>query len=268
MPAIGVAGAGVIVAVCVFLYSLQKRAETRGGSMASTAADRKARDVGSFLLGGYAGLVCVVLVAFFGFALWQNVLNEKIGSAIIVGTLLTVIVGLTIDRRKRLHEFQTLSSELQRADETRWCECEVAEGSLHAWGCKWECCPFCGREFIEDCRCAYYELGLMSDAAEDEDESPFLRLKASEQELSEAEQTAWRSRCELIGRIPFVSRPQLCAHCGELWPDLFHVPDKTWQHYATPALAGEVVCESCFYRMKEAIDSAKKLPTAVEDQNS
>src|SRR5262249_36474704 len=74
----------------------------------------------------------------------------------------------------------------------------------------------CGHQLIS-CDCVYEELGIESDVVTKEQDREWERL------LHEK------------GRIPFIVYPNLCAKCGVLWPEMFHVPDAEWQRYVEPA---------------------------------
>ena len=42
------------------------------------------------------------------------------------------------------------------------CECGVTEGQLREFGRRWEFCPFCEIQFVENCEYIYELLGLKS----------------------------------------------------------------------------------------------------------
>ncbi len=46
----------------------------------------------------------------------------------------------------------------------RQCECGAEEGQLHAFGCRFELCPFCEDTLGSGCDCCYDLLGLRSSA--------------------------------------------------------------------------------------------------------
>jgi len=56
------------------------------------------------------------------------------------------------------------------------------------------------------------------------------------------------------GRIPYIRWPNLCAYCGKLWPEMFHVSKEEWERYIEPAKRNAIVCRECYDRIKELID--------------
>jgi len=98
-------------------------------------------------------------------------------------------------------------------------DCGVPEGHIHEWGCDMERCPFCGGQLIAcDCNKTTEEI-------------------------------------EKKGRIPYIAWPLVCARCGALWPDLFMVPDKVWNHYIEPQHRHEILCQPCYEQIKSLIDA-------------
>lgn len=70
-------------------------------------------------------------------------------------------------------------------------------------------------------------------------------------------QRLWMCRCGPdADRSPFISYPLICARCGELWPELFGVPDKEWEDYVEPSKRREILCRPCFDQMKAWTDEA------------
>ena len=121
-------------------------------------------------------------------------------------------------------------------------DCGVKEGQLHLPGRDMECCPFCGHQLIS-CDCAYEKLGIDCSHG-----------------LTDEQIREWEGLLHEKGRIPFIVYPNLCAKCGALWPEMFHVPDDEWQRYVEPAMRGEMLCETCFMQIKSWIDEAQKRP--------
>jgi len=117
-------------------------------------------------------------------------------------------------------------------------DCGVKEGQLHLLGCDMESCPFCGHQLIS-CDCIYEKLGI-----------DWLDGVTKEQNRE------WERLLHEKGRIPFIVYPNLCAKCGALWPEMFHVPDDEWQRYVEPRMRGEMLCETCFTQIKSWIDEA------------
>ena len=64
----------------------------------------------------------------------------------------------------------------------------------------------------------------------------------------------WDKRLRVRGLIPYVQWPVLCAYCGTLWPELFHVSDDEWARIIQPDMRDKVVCRGCYDRIKRLID--------------
>jgi len=82
-----------------------------------------------------------------------------------------------------------------------------------------ETCPYCGGQLIS---CGHFEL------------------------LRKGEET----KGIRLYRIPFVQVPNMCALCGELWPNFFTVPDSEWKKYVIPELQKKILCMSCYEKQK------------------
>jgi len=61
--------------------------------------------------------------------------------------------------------------------------------------------------------------------------------------------------CAEDDRVPFVMYPQICARCGEMWPDEFTVPDEEWAKYVPWSMRECVLCRRCYKFVKAIIDS-------------
>lgn len=122
-------------------------------------------------------------------------------------------------------------------------DCGCQEGDLHGLGCDMESCPFCGGQLIS-CDCVYDQLGI--------DAGP--GTWAFEHGLTEEQEKQWLALLEKKGRIPYIQWPNLCAYCGKLWPEMFHVPKEEWERYIEPAKRREIVCRQCYDRIKELIN--------------
>lgn len=139
------------------------------------------------------------------------------------------------------------------------CECGVSEGQFHDdFECRWEYCPFCENQFVENCECPYALLGLKSPT--NSPEFDYLPQKVYEEGLSPEQHDQWFQLCTEKGRIPFISSPQLCARCGSQWPDLFLVQDRVWNYYTDPGLRDQILCEVCFKSIIELIDANNPRP--------
>jgi hypothetical protein len=126
----------------------------------------------------------------------------------------------------------------------------VKEGQLHVFGCDSEYCPFCGHQLLY-CDCVYEKLGIDCWP----EGTSVVHGLTKEQIIRE-----WERLLQEKGRIPFILYPYLCARCGALWPEMFHVPDDEWQRYVEPAMRDKMLCETCFTQIKSWIDEAQKRP--------
>jgi hypothetical protein len=61
--------------------------------------------------------------------------------------------------------------------------------------------------------------------------------------------------CDLE-EVPFIEYPQMCAKCGEMWPDMFMVPHDEWCRYIEIGERDKMLCRSCFDQIKAWIDEA------------
>jgi hypothetical protein len=140
----------------------------------------------------------------------------------------------------------------ERNTKSQACECDAEEGELHKFGCRWEYCPFCEKQFVEGCECSYVLLGLKSRL-----HSPMfdhLPRDVYEKGLSQDCEDQWYKLCESKGRIPYIYSPQLCARCGALWPKFFRVQDQVWEYYTGPGLRDKLLCEECFREIRISVD--------------
>lgn len=97
-------------------------------------------------------------------------------------------------------------------------DCGVKEGQIHKFGCDMERCPCCGKQLIS-CDC-FEDITLIP----------------------------------LSGRVPYIAYPDMCGRCGELWPDMFMVPDEEWEKYIQINQRGKVLCKPCYNTIKKLID--------------
>lgn len=119
-------------------------------------------------------------------------------------------------------------------------DCGAVEGQYHQFGCDMERCPFCGRQLIS-CDCCYKLLSIdvsegtwaYSNGLTNEQEEEFIKM------------------CEEEGRIPWVQEPVLCALCGEVFPQMFSIPDEEWEKYVIPPLQKELLCHPCYAEQKK-----------------
>ena len=75
--------------------------------------------------------------------------------------------------------------------------------------------------------------------------------------LSEELEKQWIGILVSFGRIPYIIYPNLCAKCGELWPEMFRVPDWEWQKYVQKNMQDEMLCQECYDYIKEVVDNHK-----------
>jgi hypothetical protein len=40
-----------------------------------------------------------------------------------------------------------------------------------------------------------------------------------------------------------------------LWPEMFTVPNKEWEHYVEPRMRKEMLCRACYIQIKDWIDA-------------
>ena len=127
-------------------------------------------------------------------------------------------------------------------------DCGALEGELHEYGCDMERCPFCGGQLIT-CDCAYEKLGLV-------DKEKYPRTNGLspwiyENGLTDEQREHWISLLKAKGPLPYICWPNICARCGELWPELFMVPDKEWQAVVGRWERDALLCRSCYDLLKD-----------------
>ena len=54
-----------------------------------------------------------------------------------------------------------------------------------------------------------------------------------------------------FGKIPWIEIPNICRLCGKIWPEMFSIPDKEWKKFVVPDLQKEVLCLSCYQKIKK-----------------
>ena len=135
-------------------------------------------------------------------------------------------------------------------------DCGAKEGELHQPGCDMERCPFCGRQLIT-CDCAYEKLGLF-DRQHYSAATAFLPPEIYHHGLPPELEAAWNAMLEKQGRFPYIVYPNLCARCGQLWPEMFRVPDEEWARYIEPGMRTAMLCRKCYDYIKRVSDEAAR----------
>ena len=134
-------------------------------------------------------------------------------------------------------------------------DCGAKEGELHQYSCDMERCPFCGHQLIT-CDCRYEKLDLFNViyGAETSHLPPRVYYKG----LNDSEWRQWQAMLEAKGRFPYIVYPVMCAKCGKLWSELFHVPDAEWEHYIEPGMRSQVLCRECYDYIRRVTDERKR----------
>lgn len=114
-------------------------------------------------------------------------------------------------------------------------DCNAEEGQYHSPGCDMERCPFCGGQLIT-CGCCYELLDI----------DVSVGTWAYYHGLTGIQDAVWAQMLKEKGLIPWVQEPVLCALCGEVFPQMFSVPDEDWDKYVIPPLQKEVLCIPCY----------------------
>jgi hypothetical protein len=123
-------------------------------------------------------------------------------------------------------------------------DCGVLEGEYHEPGCDMEPCPFCLQQLIS-CDCVYNLLKI--------DASP--GTWAYSNGLTDEQAEEWEKMLEKKGKVRFVVLPNLCARCGQTWPDFFTVSD--WHEIMPPDVQPNILCRNCYEVVKRFILQAQ-----------
>jgi len=134
-------------------------------------------------------------------------------------------------------------------------DCGVEEGQVHQYGCDMERCPFCGRQLIS-CSCMYEKLGLV-DKKKCTSETSYLPPKVYSEGLSDEQEKQWIKILEAAGRVPYIMYPNMCARCGQLWPNVFKISDEEWNTYVERSQRHKILCKKCYNKIKQLIDKHK-----------
>jgi len=132
------------------------------------------------------------------------------------------------------------------------CECGVKQGQIHEWGCSQERCPFCGGLLLScGCVCKHLGLSMPKNVMECLD----VTFGLSQRQLKK-----WLGILDKKRRVPFICWPNVCSYCGCSLSERFMVPDQEWEHYIEIRHRNDVVCPSCYMRIREMIDEGTGKP--------
>ena len=140
-------------------------------------------------------------------------------------------------------------------------DCNCLEGELHERGCDMERCPFCLGQLIS-CGCCYkpfypaYDDSYVKDAAAPggwRHKLPMCGLPEAVYKggLPDDQAAEWERLLAGRGRVPYMVAPNLCARCGETWPDMFLADD--WHDVIPASLRGEMLCSPCYETVKRFV---------------
>lgn len=122
-------------------------------------------------------------------------------------------------------------------------DCHCAEGQFHDPGCDMERCPFCGGQLIT-CDCAYELMGIDNSFG----------TWAYKHGLTNEQSARWDQMLTARGRVPYIQWKNVCAYCGELWPEMFMVDDAKWRQYIQQDRRDVILCRDCYNWIRQLID--------------
>lgn len=135
-------------------------------------------------------------------------------------------------------------------------DCGITEGQYHLPGCDMERCPFCGGQLIS-CDCVY-EILKLKDLSKYGEETSNLPPKIYSEGLTPELEEKWDKILKEKGLIPYFLYPWVCCRCGELWPEMFMVPNEEWAKYIQKDMRNSIICRKCYDKIKELTDKYKK----------
>lgn len=134
--------------------------------------------------------------------------------------------------------------------------CGATEGQFHILYCDHERCPFCLGQ-LSSCGCCYKHFypeytGHLWPPRHLTNNLP---VEVYEKGLPPEQEAEWKRILEAKGRVRYISTPNLCARCGETWPQMFHVKD--WDDVIPANIRNEMLCLRCYNVVKNFVEMAK-----------
>ena len=79
--------------------------------------------------------------------------------------------------------------------------------------------------------------------------------------LNDEQAEQWDMILKKKGLIPWVEIPNLCARCGDVFPEMFLVSDYKWRKYVIPELQDKMLCRGCYNGLKKLFPNGWKKVT-------